>query len=182
MTLGYIKRTVDELVDRFHTTDPFELCDDLGCVVNRYPLGLYPGAGKGFFMEVEGVSVITVNCDLQEELQKVVVAHELGHSVLHADFMEAGGFHDFALYDESSHLEYEANMFASELLLSDQTVLDTLHENGSFFNAAAQLKVPAQMLDFKLHAMIQRGYKLELPLMATGDFLKDVQNQGEVLS
>lgn len=174
MTLEYIRETVDQLVEQYRTNDPYELCEDVGCVVVPHSLGLYEGAGKGFFLDVDGVHVITVNSDLQDELQRVIVAHELGHAVLHSDFLEAGGFHDFALYDDSSHLEYEANMFASELLLPDDEVLEILRENASFFHAAAELKVPAQMLDFKLHALIHRGLKLEIPLMATGDFLKKV--------
>ncbi len=57
--------------------------------------------------------------------------------------------HDFELFDGVSQCEYEANCFAADYLLEDEDVLEMLNADMSFFQAAAELKVPPELLDFK---------------------------------
>jgi len=45
----------------------------------------------------------------------------------------------------------------------------------SFLQAAQLLNVPAELLDFKFRAMKQKGYKLDAPIKAHGDFLKNMK-------
>ncbi len=98
----------------------------------------------------------------------------LSPAVLHG----SGGFstfHDTALYDESSAAEKEANLFAAELLMDDEKVLEEINNDGTFFTAAAMLNVPMELLDFKFRKMKWKGYKLvEPPVTSRSDFLKDV--------
>ena len=112
--------------------------------------------------------------DLPEIVQRYILAHELGHAVLHG----SGGFstfHDTALYDESSAAEKEANLFAAELLMDDEKVLEEINNDGTFFTAAAMLNVPMELLDFKFRMMKWKGYKLvEPPVTSRNNFLKDV--------
>ena len=120
--------------------------------------------------------MITINADLPDALQGVICAHELGHAVLHAQQAGVNAFHDFSLFDTASIKEYEANLFAAEFLMSDEDVMAELNDDISFFGAAAQLKVPAELLDFKFRIMKRKGYKMiDPPLMANSNFLKDVQ-------
>jgi hypothetical protein len=42
----------------------------------------------------------------------------------------------------------------------------------NFFRAARELYVPPELMDFKFQILKNRGYRLEAPLNATGDFLK----------
>lgn len=73
-------------------------------------------------------------------------------------------------------MEYEANVFAAEFLMEDDDVLEKLNEDISFFGAAASLRVPPELLDFKFRLMKRNGYKLiDPPLMANSDFLKNVE-------
>ena len=60
-----------------------------------------------------------------------------------------------------------------------EDVMAELNDDISFFGAAAQLKVPAELLDFKFRIMKRKGYKMiDPPLMANSNFLKDVQVTG----
>lgn len=84
-------------------------------------------------------------------------------------------FHDIGLFDESSIKEKEANLFAAEFLLDDDEVLDVLNGDSTFFSAASQLYVPAELLDFKFRVMKWKGYKLiEPPVDVHNNFLKDI--------
>ena len=107
-----------------------------------------------------------------------MLAHELGHAVLHARLSADSGFHDFSLFDKESVCEYEANLFAAELLLSDEQVIEQLEEDPSFFHAARSLHVPPELLDFKFRLMNRRGYHLPLPLNAKSTFLQHLGRGG----
>ena len=175
MEYGNICRAVDKLKARYHDNDPFQLCDEMGIILLQQPLGTAPDAIKGFFMEIKRIKTITVNSDLPEIVQKIIVAHELGHAVLHHT-SGVHAFHDFALFDESSERERDANLFAAEFLLDDNEVLETLNSDTTFFQAASALYVPIELFDFKFRVMKWKGYKLiEPPITARSNFLRDLE-------
>ena len=178
MTVDYICREVERLKRKFHETDPFLLCDAMGIILLYEPMGTYPGACKGFFLAQSRKRSITVNSDLPEAIQRIIVTHELGHAVLHAKAVGVKAFHDFELFDSTSLMEYEANIFAAEFLMDDDDVLEKLNEDISFFGAASVLRVPPELLDFKFRLMKRNGYKLiDPPLMANSNFLKNVETE-----
>ena len=85
-------------------------------------------------------------------------------------------FHDFALFDTTDQKEYEANLFAAEFLMTDRDVLERLNADVSFFNAAALLRVPPELLDFKFRVLKRKGYKVvDPPITSTGAFMKDME-------
>ena len=85
-------------------------------------------------------------------------------------------YYEVGLFDESSRQEKDANLFAAELLLDDDEVLQTLNEDNTFFSAAASLEIPMELLDFKFRVMKWKGYKLvEPPIIARSNFLKDLE-------
>lgn len=80
------------------------------------------------------------------------------------------------MFDESSMMEKEANLFAAEFLMDDRDVLCALNRDTTFFTAAAMLRVPAELLDFKFRVMKWKGYKLiEPPITASSKFLRDME-------
>ena len=118
---------------------------------------------------------ITVNSDLPEVIQKIIVAHELGHATLHRT-SSVQAFHEVVMFDSSSIKEKEANLFAAELLLEDGEVLDALNQDVTFFSAAAQLRVPMEMLDFKFRLLKWKGYKmLESPIQVNSNFMRNME-------
>lgn len=77
------------------------------------------------------------------------------------------------MFDMTYRTEYEANLFAAELLIDDNELLDLLNDNEkSFFGVAKELYVPAELLDFKFHILKNKGYHLKAPYIAQADFLK----------
>ena len=171
----YISKIVRKLKHRYKTDDIRELCNAMKVILNPVPMGKGANAVKGFFIRSARMKVITINSDLPEIVQRYILAHELGHAVLHGS-RGFSTFHDTALYDESSVTEKEANLFAAELLMDDEKVLEEINNDGTFFTAAAMLNVPMELLDFKFRMMKWKGYKLvEPPVTSRSDFLKDVK-------
>lgn len=175
MTMDYIFRKVERLQRKYQESDPFKMCDSMGIMVAFEPMGLYEGACKGFFLAQSRKRIITINVDLPSHLHRLIAAHELGHAILHRNAMGVNAFHDFELFDGTSTMEYEANVFAAELLLPDGEVLEQLNDDVSFFGADSRLRVPPELLDFKFRVLKQKGYKvIDQPLMCQSNFLKGI--------
>ena len=176
MSLDWISREVMRLKRKFDETDPFRLCRAMDIILLFESMGTHEGACKGFFLAQSRKRSITINCDLPQALQRIIATHELGHAVLHARAAGVKAFHDFELFDGTSRMEYEANIFAAEFLMPDEDVLERLNDDISFFGAAAELRVPAELLDFKFRIMKRKGFKMiDPPLMCNSNFLKDVE-------
>ena len=118
--------------------------------------------------------MILLNSKLSESLRKIVLAHELGHVILHRKLTVQRGFHDFDLFGMNDQCEFEANVFAAELLLDDDAVLDALNDDMTFFGAAKALCVPPELLDFKFRVLKHQGYSLNSMMIANSRFLKNI--------
>ena len=173
MTIEYICSCAAQLRKKFGTSSPEALCHETDVTVLREPMGSDSTSCKGFFLYQSRRKIIVINSDLEETVSTFILAHELGHSVLHTETAKMRAFHDFFPYDDSSRYEYEANLFAAELLLTDEDVLSALGED-DFFTSAKKLRVPPELLDFKLRILNCKGYDLKSPISANSLFLKDI--------
>ena len=175
MSYSEVCEAVEKLKKRYDESDPIRLCQQMGIKLLYQSLGTNPDAIKGFFLENCRIRTITVNSDLPEVVQKIIIAHELGHAVLHRS-SGLRAFHEIKMFDESSAMEQDANLFAAEYLLDDQSVFETLNDDTTFFTAAARLLVPIELLDFKFRVMKWKGYKMiEPPITAQNNFLRDME-------
>lgn len=173
MSIEYISQEARRIKTKYEENDLVQLCRAMRISLIFSPMGTGAGACKGFYLLQSRRQAIVVNSDLAPELQRVILAHEIGHAVLHRKASGIKAFHDFALFDETSVFEYEANIFAADYLMTDEDVLDLLNEDISFFSVASRLNVPAEMLDFKFRVLKRKGYKvMEPPLKANSDFLR----------
>ena len=116
----YILDTVHRLQKKLHTKDPFEAAKNLGIHV------LYRNLNnlKGFYTLRCRERYIVINESLSQNEQKIVCAHELGHDRLHRHFAQYTPLQDLMIYDMTLKPEREANIFATEFLLSDSDILD----------------------------------------------------------
>lgn len=129
----YILDTVHRLQKKLRTKDPFEAAQNLGIHVFYRNLNNL----KGFYTLRCRERYIVINDTLSQNEQKVVCAHELGHDRLHRHFAQYTPLQDLMIYDMTLKPEREANIFATEFLLSDSDILDnadqTVEQLSSFF-------------------------------------------------
>ena len=175
MTIDRIRLHALTLKSRYAT--PEEACGALDIRLLRIPMGREDGACKGFFLMQSRIKAIVLNADISPRSRSIILAHELGHAVLHAESAGARGFHDFSPFDETDRCEYEANLFAAEFLLDDKAVLEALNGGASFFDAAKRLRVPPELLDFKFRVLKRMGCIPEAPCLSRSNFMKHVGNR-----
>ena len=116
----YIQNVANKLIKKFDTRDPFQLCQAIGVEVFYADLGSL----KGMYKYLKKNRFAVINENLDPFTKTLVCAHELGHDILHQNLARKVCLQEFILYDMKSRPEYEANLFASEILLPDDIILN----------------------------------------------------------
>lgn len=180
MTNEEITRIARKLRNEHQTTSPEVLCRYLDILIDYFPMGKGPTAMKGLITRNSRCCVITINSDLPKRTQVIVLFHEIGHYVLnHHQKKQVFAFQDFSVFDSASVFEDEANRFIAEYLLDTDDTLQALMESNDFFQAAAMLGVPKEILDYKMRML--RYYKLltaECPIYTKRDCMGTIDCSG----
>lgn len=167
---NYIFQSVEKLVRRYQTRDPFELLDALNVVVRETDQYQHL---KGYcFLSCKTYYVI-ISDFLSEEEKRIVAAHELGHIILHKRQLQVAPMKDSVLYDMRDNTEYEANLFAADLLLPDEDVAHTSkNEDLNYFGMCSTLYTTPELMSFKLYSLIRRGNsQYNMPMAIDSKFL-----------
>ena len=85
MTIQSISEEVRRIQKKYGESDPFRLAQAMKIIVVLKPMGRYKGCCKGFYVQHRRIKHITINSDLPEVIQRVILAHEIAHSVLHTN-------------------------------------------------------------------------------------------------
>ena len=168
MRMNYIFDCVSELIEKYNTRDPFELMKQLGIILFSSNLD----SSKGYCIIVNGYKYIAINNSLEPRERTIVAAHELGHIILHADQLNEQVHRDFNCYNVTDKTEYQANLFAADLLIDDSEVEELLRSEGmDLYTIAKCLYTDPQLLTFKLISMAKRGYNCNIILPPKSNFL-----------
>ncbi len=157
----------NELCRKYKTRDPFSLAESLGIDVDCADLGSL----KGFYIVYNNNRFIVLNVNLTETLSRIILAHEIGHDILHRVIAENGGLKEASFFDMKSRPEMEANVFAANLLITDKEVMEYGEDGHTAEEMAKDLFVPYPLALIKINDMIQRGYELNIPYVPRAEFL-----------
>lgn len=113
-----IRNLVNFYVKKFDTRNPYELAKCLNVEVQVGQLG----SRAGCYMFLKNHKCIFFNEDLEEKEMLLVMAHELGHAIMHRK--ENCYFIRNKTLLLTSRIEIEANTFAAELLIPDDIIFE----------------------------------------------------------
>lgn len=136
-----IKQTVNYYVGKFNTRNPYELAKCLNVEVQIGQLG----SRAGCYMFLKNHKCIFLNEDLAEKEMMLVMAHELGHAIMHRK--ENCYFIRNKTLLLTSKIEIEANTFAAELLIPDEIIFE--HPGMSADQIARLAGYNERIMDFK---------------------------------
>lgn len=164
----YIQNVANKLIKKFDTRDPFQLCQAIGVEVFYADLGSLKGMYKYFKKNRFAV----INENLDPFTKTLVCAHELGHDILHQNLARKVCLQEFILYDMKSRPEYEANLFASEILLPDDIILNLARDSYDIEQISKELCTDINLIALKVSSMNTRGYRFNNTIDAKSDFLR----------
>lgn len=163
----HIIKKADALVRRFKTRSPVEIARDLNIIV-KY----------GEFTELKGLysymyrnRFIVLNSRLEEIEQTITCAHELGHDQLHRHLARLGLMKDFQIYNATGTHEYEANLFAAQLLIAGDDFLDCAGRGYTYAQIASQLNVHEELAVLKAVILQRQGHKFNIPYVPKSTYL-----------
>lgn len=146
-----IRDLVISLVLEYGTRDPYEIANNLGIEVifRSYSLST-----KGYFTKILGYPFIVINSNLNERDKLIVMAHELGHAILH-------GEEDIFLIRKHTlfavgPLEVQSNQFAAELLIDNDDIDECMFRGWNNEQISRYLNVSEELVDYKLKKELHR--------------------------
>ena len=159
----------ERLMKRCDTRDPHKIARQLG--VEIIPRAFEKQ--KGAYAVIKRNRFIFIKNDLSPVMERIVLAHELGHDDLHRAAAQSGvKFQEFNIFDmRTGRHEYEANIYASHLLLDDEEFLEYAEEGYDTQQIACAMSSDINLVSLKADIMIAKGYRLR-PQEHRSDFLK----------
>ena len=116
---------------------------------------------------------IFLNSRLDEDWLPMVLAHEIGHDQLHRSAaIAAGGFQEFNLFNMADRaMEYEANMFAAQVALPDEEILEYIMRGCDVAQIAQLMHSDINLVALKTAELNRQGRRFRQPEHRC-DFLK----------
>lgn len=145
---NYIKRVVENLIKKYKTECPYELANYLNIILIIQPLG----QPLGMYKYINRNKVIFLNSKLNEYERRYVLAHEIGHAVLHP---KVSCFFTNTKNLNKVKKEYEANLFASEFLINFNNMDYLCIQGYSINQLSSYYRVPCELIEFKFRENIK---------------------------
>lgn len=149
MNCDSIYQLANKIKNEYYCNDFKMLCKSLGILLLSESMGCSEESVKGIAFSTNNVNAIIINSDLPNVVQRVIIAHEIGHILLHIPNGKAS-FCDNQLLNSFSLYEKEANIFAANLLIDDYSLIEYLKDGYAINLAAAYFKVPIELIEYKI--------------------------------
>lgn len=169
-TTELISNEVKQIIAKYGTNNPTELCRILNYFIEFSDN--MSNDFKAVYTIILDRKYIIINDRINRFFIPVLLAHELGHGILKH---ELACYHDITVAYSPwiDKKEYEANLFAAELLLDDIYVWSELHQGRTYMSIAKELNVPVALMEFKLKLLKDKGFFMNDIPTPQSCFLKD---------
>ena len=161
-----IIRRADALVRSTGTRDPERIAEALGIIV----MDVNFEKQKGIYKVILRNRFIFIKSDLSEVMRRIVLLHEIGHDQLHRRL--ADEFREFQIFDMRGNvMEYEANLFAAQIALPDEEILEYIRSGYDAAQIAMATASDINLVALKVSELSRRGYAFR-NVDHRSDFLK----------
>ena len=164
-----IVQKANRIVAQCGTRDPKRIARELGIEVMYLPFSKQRGAYKVIMRN----RFMFIKDNLHPVMENIVLLHELGHDTLHREeATRTGGFEEFNIFEmQDNRMEYEANIFASQVALPDDDFLELAERGYDTQQIARTLNSDINLVSLKADTLISQGFRLR-PQEHCNDFLR----------
>ena len=164
-----IVKKANQIHRRCGTRDPYKIARELGIEIMECPFESQRGAYK----VIKRNRFIFLKQDLHPVMKQIVLLHEIGHDTLHRkEATKGGGLQEFEIFNMwDNRMEYEANIFASQLALDEDEFIDYCKRGYDVQQIARAMNSDINLVALKVDTLISQGYRLR-PQEHRNDFLK----------
>ena len=97
---------------------------------------------------------ILLNSNMEYLIMQMVCGHEIGHDTFHRDLAKGNEpLPEFVLFDMRTKHEYEANAFASHLIIDDDELIDLLKQDYDVVQLSAAMGTNINLMLIKLNEL-----------------------------
>lgn len=168
---SFIYNSANQLIKTIGTRDPVKIALDLN--IELFFSNILTTKLLGFYKFELGVPFIMLNNNVNEYVRNMVCAHELGHHILHQDIAKDEVLYDYEILNIKNNTEYEANAFASHILIDDDDLFSLLKEGKSITETSKTLNINYNLSLIKLQEFNRMGMNLNIPCPADSFFFKN---------
>lgn len=155
--LAKIIDKANSIQQKYQSSDPYVIAEELDIIIMERDFKKQ----LGVYMPVLDQPFIFLKADLEDEMKKIVLLHEIGHHILHRESTTSAQFFpEYSLYRMDNRMEFEANAFASQILLPDEEFLEYLQIGYGVHELAHAMHSDPNLIALKVEILNQRGYKL----------------------
>jgi len=147
--MQWIRDIVTGLIETYDTRDVNELLDYLEVTIIPKKF-VNPDVKARLYKDPLENYYIYISEDLDENTKRYILCHELGHILLHILPCE----YYYSSRVNKGKLEYQADYFASLLLLDVKSFEQCYLENLSIDQLSAYFKIPKELLQYNLEKVI----------------------------
>lgn len=106
-------------------------------------------------------------------MHDIVLLHEIGHDTLHQHAaVSTEGFQEFNIFDMGNRrMEYEANIFAAQISLPDDEILECIYQGYDVGQIARAMDSDINLVALKVAELNRQGYSSRSQEFRS-DFLK----------
>ena len=165
---------VKKLIKKYDSRNPKEILIQSGVNIiafkeNTKLLGMYK--------IILNKPFVFYNDRMPAPIQRMVLAHELGHHLYHRKHAETKELIEYTLFHLTDAMELEANIFSAHFLLDEEAVYAMARAGYSYMDMARAFSVDVNLMIFKLNEMQRMGYDLPALEAADNDFFRKIDGR-----
>lgn len=119
-----------------------------------------------------------LNSRLDDYDLQMVCGHEIGHDIFHRELAKEDALKEFILFNMKNSMEYEANAFVAHVRIDDDEMIDMMKQGYDVVQIAAAMGTNINLMLIKMNELNRMGWRLNLPYVPHGDFLKNIRPEG----
>ena len=169
-----IYKKANDLEKQCGTRDPQKIASELGIWIYDADdfqdlLGMYTFRWNH--------RLVFLNSRLDHYTRKMVLAPEIGPDQEHRDLAKAtdNGLREFVLFNMQDSTEYEANAFASHILLEDDEVYSLARQGYDVVQIAKMMYSNINLMLIKMQEMSKLDYDLRIPYDPDSRFFRKMR-------